>query len=215
MHSQKGTPAAESSELASRTLQVLRSARSNFRIERRRTSCTQRFFPPGLGANNCDFAGIAKEQSGHSYMKVAPSSKEWSAWLNVSRLIFSTGRTQIVMISSSEQFNEAEKPESSGGRATLFLVFFLASPYLMELPIVIVQHLIAIVSSAHSQRFLTTALPLLAILGSVTVSVAGVIAIATLFRPRVSWERKGLIWFVIVMAGIVHKLAWRYALERP
>ena len=119
------------------------------------------------------------------------------------------------MSSENTALQELDSAEPNGGRTSLMLAWLFVSLYLLEPVIVLIERVAILLSSAASQQSFARAVALLEIFGSITTSWAGFIAIIALFRPGVSWSRKGWIWLALVCAAIAHRIAWAFVLPRP
>lgn len=89
------------------------------------------------------------------------------------------------------------------GRTTLILVCLLVIPFYLELPLAAIQHMVSRPSAGSLGYFAGS----MAFLGSIPASFAAIAAVITLFRPQVSWDRKGLIWLIVLSAFVCNRLA--------
>ena len=105
--------------------------------------------------------------------------------------------------------------ETNAGRTTLILSLLLLAPYYFELPLVVIQRILTPATSVNPAGSMSWTLAILEIAGSFTVRAAFLVAIVTLFRRRVSWGRKGVVWLAILLALLVHALAWKFSPVRP
>jgi hypothetical protein len=110
---------------------------------------------------------------------------------------------------STQTFN------SNPGRNSLLFVLLMLAPYFLVPLAVFGERCVVLVSGPGSARSFAAAIGLLIIAGSVTAGLGCLVAIINLFRPAVTWSRKGWMWFAIFTAILAYRIAFPFILARP
>jgi hypothetical protein len=119
------------------------------------------------------------------------------------------------MGSQPSAVHDLDSAERNGGGTSLVLSWLFVSLFLLQPFIVLVERVSLALGITHSPESFAQVVGLLEIFGSITTLLAGWIAIIALFRPGISWSRKGWIWLALVAAAIAHRIAWAFVLPRP
>jgi hypothetical protein len=110
---------------------------------------------------------------------------------------------------STETFN------SNPGRNSLIFVLLMLTPYFLVPPAVLGERCVVLISGSGSEHSFAAAIGLLVIAGSVTTGLGCLVAVINLFRPAVTWSRKGWMWFAIFTAIFAYRIAFPFVLPPP